>query len=440
MIRLIVLYFLFLPFSSNAQKSFKFSKNIKKETVSFQFINNLIILPIEVNGVELSFILDTGVSKPILFNLADDSLNIKNVKEVFIRGLGEGDAIKAYHSKGNRFKINKIYNNDQDLYVVLDEDIDLSPNLGIPVHGIIGHDFIKDFVLDINYVSKKIKFYESTSYKYKKCKKCEQFDLEIFRDRPYVLSNVTLNDSVNTQVKLLIDSGSSDALWLFEDKAKKINVPKNNFKDFLGRGLSGSIYGERSRVNNFNLGTFQLEDAKVSFPDSVSIRYIKKENNRNGSLGAEILKRFHVILDYNSKKITLRKNANFKSPFKYNMSGIELQHNGIRFVKELESNLGNEVNTIGGRARGITALAELNYKVALHPAKEIAEVREGSPAEIAGLQKGDILVTINNRETYRYSLQEVNELLNEKPGKKIKLTVEREGKELKFEFRLKKVL
>jgi len=440
--RLSILFFIFifLPDNSNAQKVYKFPDNIKRETVSFQFINNLIILPVEVNGVKLSFILDTGVNRPILFNLSDnDSLDIKNVKEVFIRGLGEGDAIKAYHSKGNRFKINRIYNNDQDLHVVLDENINLSPSLGVPVHGIIGFDFIKDFVLDINYVSKKIRFYRSYEYKRKKCKKCEEFDLELFNNKPYIKSKVAIEEGENTEVKLLIDSGSSDALWLFEDEAKGIEVPENNFKDFLGRGLSGNINGERSRVNNFSIGGFSLEDAKVSFPDSISIRYINRENNRNGTLGAEILKRFHVILDYSGRKITLRKNSNFRAPFKYNMSGIELQHDGIRYVKELASNIKKSFSQAEASPGTSISLVD-RFKLVLRPALTITEIREGSPADLAGLQKGDILLAVNNKDTYKYSLQEVNELLNEKIGKKIKLSVEREGEVLTFKFELKKVL
>ena len=39
-----------------------------KKAPNFKLINNLIIIPVEVNGVTLSFLLDTGVSKPIIFN------------------------------------------------------------------------------------------------------------------------------------------------------------------------------------------------------------------------------------------------------------------------------------------------------------------------------------------------------------------------------------
>ena len=432
---------LLLSFHLSAQATFKMPENVKKETIKFKLINNLIIIPVEVNGVELSFILDTGVNKPILFNVANnDSIEVKNIEEIFLRGLGEGGAIRAFHSKGNNFKLKSIYNNNQDLYVVLDEKINFSPRLGIPVHGIIGFDLVRDFVLDINYVSKKIRFYKNYEYTYKDCKKCEQFDIELYKNKPYLNSKVQIDDNREVDVKLLIDSGSSDALWLFENEGIGLKTPKNYFEGFLGRGLSGGIYGNLARAKNFSIGNFNLKDTKVSFPDSVSIRYVQNLNGRNGSLGSDILKRFRVILDYQSKKITLKKNNKFNTPFKYNMSGLEVQHNGIRYVKQLISDRRGIIQSDKGTQSTVQIILNEQFKFSLHPAIEISEVRQGSPAGLAGLKEGDVLLTINGKQTFRYNIQEINELLNERAGKKIKLTVDRQGTELRFFFVLKRVL
>lgn len=109
------------------------------------------MVPIEVNGTDISFLLDSGVGKPILFNLSDkDSVQINNVSEIIIKGLGDGEPIKALSSTGNTFQIKNIENNDQQLYVVLDKDMNFSPSLGMPIHGIIGYDLFRDFVVDVN--------------------------------------------------------------------------------------------------------------------------------------------------------------------------------------------------------------------------------------------------------------------------------------------------
>ena len=68
---LMSLMFGFLP----AQGKFFLKEDVSKK-IEFQFINNLIIVPIEINGVKLSFVLDTGVSKPILFNLSENDFTI----------------------------------------------------------------------------------------------------------------------------------------------------------------------------------------------------------------------------------------------------------------------------------------------------------------------------------------------------------------------------
>ncbi|MCB0374352.1 MAG: aspartyl protease family protein [Sinomicrobium sp.] len=441
--RLYIAIFLifFLSLCTYSQSGFRFSGGKEKETLRFRFINNLIIIPVEVNGVELSFVLDTGVNKPILFNLTDsDSLEVKNVEEIYIRGLGEGDPIRAFKSRGNRFKLKHyIYNNDQDLYIVLDEGINFSPRIGFPIHGIIGFDLFKDFVVEINYVQKFLRLYDPGTYRYKPCRKCEFFDLDFIQNKPYIDAVADMEKKDGIPVKLLIDSGSSDALWLFEDASKAIEVPEKYFEDFLGRGLSGSIYGKRSRVKNLHIGGFVLNQAKVAFPDSVSVKYIDL-GGRNGSLGAEVLKRFNVIFDYRNKKISLKKNGKFKEPFKYNMSGIELQHNGIRLVKELESNIHGIVKDDENVHGGVKILLNERYKLSLHPAFEVAEIREKSPAAEAGLKKGDVIVSVNGKPTYRHSLQEVAEMLKEAEGKNIRLLVERDGLMLRFFFQLRKVL
>ncbi len=206
---------------------------------------------------------------------------------------------------------------------------DLSAKMGVDINGIVGGDLLKDFIVKINYANKRITFYNPETYVYNKCNKCEVFPLDFYNKKPFINVNVEnyLGDVV--KVKLLIDSGGGDALWLFEHSHPKIIVSENYFKDYLGKGLNGNIYGKRSKIDKLIIGSFIFENASVSYPDSTSIVAVHKNKDRNGTLGAGILKRFHVILDYPNRKITLKKNSRFfKEPFLYNKSVIELVYGG----------------------------------------------------------------------------------------------------------------
>src|SRR5690606_41878006 len=72
-------------------------------------------------------------------------------------------------------------------------------------------------------------------------------------------------------LSLLVDSGSGDALWLFENE-EGINLPEENFHDFLGYGISGSIYGSRSRIGEINFGKYQLPDRKSTRLNSSHVK------------------------------------------------------------------------------------------------------------------------------------------------------------------------
>ncbi len=431
---------LIVPFFISAQ-GYRLPEGEKFEKIKFELINNLIIIPVEINGTELTFILDSGVSKPILFNLSEsDSIPINNVSEVTIRGLGGGEPMKALSSKGNTFKFGKAKNFSQDLYVVLDRGINFSTSLGIPVHGIMGYDLFRDFIVEVNYSSRKIKLHNPQLYKYRDRRKTQTIPLIVERRKAYVEGTVLMKDTANIPVKLLVDTGSSDALWLFPEPEKGLEIPEKNYEDHLGRGLSGDIFGKRSKINGVRIGDFELDEAKVAFPYLESFQGLDNMGDRNGSIGGEVLKRFNMVFDYARGLVTLKRNGNFKDPFQYNLAGIDLQHNGLRYIAESIADVNGIVKEDKADTFGnVQILLENKTRLSLVPEIVVSGIRAGSPAAEAGLREGDVILAVNGKRVHKYKLQEILKMINEREGKRIKVLIERYNQDLLFTFVLKKM-
>lgn len=427
---------LFVTSLVHGQTSFNLSKD-KSSKIRFQLINNIIVMPVELNGVKLSFVLDTGVSRPILFNLANlDSLQIKNTERSFLRGLGNNGNIQAIRSKGNIIKVGDAIAVNRDVSMVFDTSINFTSRLGVPVHGIIGYSIFKDFVVEINYNSKYIRLYTPPYFKYKKRNKWEKLQIEIINRKPYLQAEVNLNSN-KIPVKLLIDTGGSDALWLFEKSQENIEIPVDKkFRDFLGKGLSGAVYGFRSKVESFNLASHKLNNVNVAFPDSLSLNIARRFKERNGSVSGNILKRFNLFFYYEKGELWLKKNGNFKTPFYYNNSGITVEQNGLRVVKELQIKNGSD--GYGGEAKGSNRSINVanKYTLVLKPSFQVVELRENSNANKSGVKIGDVIISINGKHTSSMTLQQVNAFLYDKKGKLLRLQVERNGNRQGFKFQL----
>ncbi len=421
-------------------QGFRIPETLKFQKIKFELVNNLMLIPLEVNGSKLTFVLDSGVSKPILFNLADqDSVQINNVSEVMIRGLGDGEPLQALSSKGNAFKLGKVKNYNQDMYVVLDRSMNFSTSLGVPVHGILGYDLFRDFIVEINYAAKSIKLHNPKLFSEEPHKKSVTLPISIESRKAYIDGTVLMEDARDVPVKLLVDTGSSDALWLFHQPEKGLTVPQKHYEDYLGRGLSGDIFGKRAKVSGIKIGDFELKDAKAAFPYRESFGFIKNFGDRNGSVGGEILRRFNIIFDYSRETITLRKNGNFKQPFQYNLAGIELQHNGLRYIAERIASSNGVVQKREGTYGNVQILLENKTRLSLVPEIVVSSIRSGSPAEQAGLKEGDVILAVNGKRIYKYKLQEILKMLNEKEGKRIRVLIERYNKDMLFTFVLKKL-
>ena len=436
---LLIIYLFLLPVF--AQQGFQFEKEINKVSVRFKLINNLIFVPIKVNGVELNFLLDTGVSETILFSLEDKKeILFSNTEKILLKGLGSQIAVEGLKSKNNILEFSSLKMPNHLLYIVLDPEFNLSSHIGIPVNGIVGYQFFRNNLVEINYRKKTIIVFKDIPKNRKKIqKKFDAMPITVEKFKPYIKGIVTLDDH-STPVKLLVDIGNSDAVWLFQDRSKFIKVPEKSFDDYLGKGFSGDVLGKRGKIERMVMSNFEFNNPIAAFPDSSSIRNVTMVPDRMGSVGGEIMKRFDVVFDYQNEQLFLKKNSNYSQPFSYNKSGVEIQHSGLQWVQETVPMEMVKTPRVNSEVSVYNAKTEFKYKFQVKPLYEIANVRANSPAAIAGLLKGDIIIKINNNSTYKYSLQDIITLFRSEVDKWITLEIERKNEIIKFKFQLNDVL
>ncbi|MQP23815.1 hypothetical protein GFJ94_01910 [Flavobacterium sp. LMO8] len=434
-----ILLYILSTLSLSAQSNFNWNSKKDKIKIPFELTHNLIILDVDFNGVPLKMIADTGAEMNILFSFPDkDSIVLSNTEKIQIKGVGKGNSLEAYLSKSNKVKIKEYEDLNFEIVLIPNQDISIINKLGIPVNGILGSSFFKQYLVEINYQKKQIILHKNKLLlKDKRIIKFNTIAADFNENKPYIQLPISLNaDKKN--VKLLFDTGLGDGLWLFENDSLKC---KNDFfVDLLGVGLSGEIFGKRSRIEQISFDGLILKDALVSYPDSLSFNQISLLNDRNGSLGGDIIKRFNWFLDYENKQFYFKKNTLFNSSFEYNMSGIEIQHSGLQWVKEAVRKEGGIGQVNMDEFVFEDSSRRYNYNYELKPIFQIYAIRKNSPGEKAGLLVGDKILKINNKIASQLSIQNITDLFQSEEGKWITMIVDRAGIRFTVKFQLEKIL
>ncbi len=380
----------------------------KKVYMPFELINNLVVIPLRINNSDtLHFVLDTGVGRTLITELLNNKeFTIKYSGRVALSGLGEEAPMEALFSAGNNVYLEGIKGDSLDVVLMLEDRFNLSSFMGREVNGLIGYDIFKNFIVEIDYQNRRLYFHDPDLFRedYQKKKKSKfwtEIPIEINSRKPYINSTVIQHDSSKIETKLLIDSGASHAISIYPISDPKVSIPPKNIYSYLGSGLSGELYGEIGRVKSMNFGGLTLNDPVVFYPEEEHTRSVLKLSNRNGSVGADLLKRFTIIFNYEDGSLLVKPNKYFNKDFNYNMAGIEL-----------------------------------NTPFAGIPLFSVSKVRKGSPAEKAGLKIDDIIMKVDYKHTFKYSLVELYDLFQSRDNRKISIVVSR-GKEVKeFIFRL----
>ena len=374
-----------------------------KVEIPIEIHNNLVVVPVILNGaLPLKFIVDTGVRTSILTQKSfTDILNLPYARKYTISGPGGEKLVDAYITNNVTLQLPGVIGRGHALLVLEQDYLELRNYLGTDVHGILGYELFSRFIVEINYERKIMKLMQPKKFRVKR--KFQSLPIRIEDTKPYLTTPIVLQNGTQLTAKLLVDSGASHGLMLDQTSDSRIEVPETYVSSVLGRGLGGEIRGKVGRIKMLQMGEFRLHDPIVNFPDPHSYFDTLKTGlaPRNGSIGGEVLSRFTVIFNFPKEEIYLKKNHAFKKAFHYNLSGLNVRAKGSRL-----------------------------------DVYEVTDVRAQSAAAKAGIQQGDIIVNVNGIPTRSVDLNVLNGIFNFKPGKKISVTIERNGQRIKMDFRL----
>lgn len=384
------------------------NKRVKRVSIPFELQSNLIVIPVRVNnGEELKFILDTGVRTAILTSgLYVEGVPAVNDRMISLMGAGNEGEISAYVSNDISFALPEGVAAEGNAMLVLKEDyLRLDSYLGTRVHGILGYEIFSRFVVEIDYMRQEVILHQPEHFKPRR--RFTKVPISVEDTKPYINGvKLWVNDSASVDVKLMIDTGASHALMLNTGSSDSITVPDPHLSGYLGRGLSGDIYGHMARVPDMSFSEFDLEGVISSFPqEDAFVQATRNRSDHHGNIGGSVLKRFRVIFDYANEMMYLRKNRYFRQEFDYNMSGMEL----ITVGPLLETFL-------------------------------VSKVIKGSPAHEAGIQEGDMVVSVNGLRFPELNLGLFSTLMSRRPGKRVRLRIYRNGIVFKKKFRLRRIL
>ncbi|KUG08417.1 hypothetical protein ASU33_09630 [Solirubrum puertoriconensis] len=368
-----------------------------KYRMPFMLQRNLIVVPVMLNGRgPYYFMLDTGVGTSLITDpRLRDSLGLRLGQRFLVAGVGEEAPLVAFQTDSVRVQLGDKASSPSITFLLLSDDIfDLSSYVGQPIHGILGADVFRSFVVEVDAEDQMLILYDPARFQAPRGRRWTYLPLDIEGDKSYINTEVALNDSVRIPLKLILDTGAGHALSIETGSDARLTLPPKRLRTHLGRGLSGDVHGYLGRVRGMRLGRYYLTSLITSFPDDQAVR-AKVEVPRNGNVGFELLKRFNVIIDYPHNKLWLKPNALYRDPFEHDMCGLELLATGPQYRRYV-----------------------------------VQRVEPGSPADKAKIKPRDEILSLNLAPAESFSLTQLSRLLHSADGRELMLFLRRPDGEI----------
>ena len=372
--------------------SYRFTPGHSSIRVPIELANDLIVLKVRVNGSRpLHFIFDTGASISVIDPQTAKALGLRAKGKLSLDATG--GSVQSGLIGPVSLSLAGVTVFKQALATI---DLDaFAPLFGYKIDGIIGHDFINNFVVEIDYGAGLMSLYETGSYKYAGAG--ESIPIELVEKTPFVPVRIVLNGREAIEGKFEVDTGATGILNLntqFVNKHKMLETLTTQTQSKLG-GAGGSAEAVKARVPAVALGRFIVKNPLVVFAQGTEGSEGSAEYD--GELGAGFFSQFKMILDYSRSQIILERNQSVSTT--RDLSGLDIVAEPPRFRTYV--------------VNGVAA---------------------DSPAATVGVQEEDTIVAVDGQPTARLTLRELRRLFTQ-AGERV-LSVRRGSKTIRLRMRL----
>ncbi|GAB3326117.1 hypothetical protein GCM10027511_35670 [Hymenobacter humi] len=353
---------------------------------------NLLVVSAKINNAgPFNFLLDTGVNTSIITSTAlADSLQLRKGEKYRVVGAGGAETgLLAYQTDSVRVELPGVVAPHMTWLVLSEDVLNLSGFIGVPIHGILGSELFRSFVVTLRPEEGLMVLTDPAAYRAPRGKQWASVPLLLQNNKAYFMATVQLTDSLTLPLKLVLDTGASHALSIELDSDPRLVGPAKRLPADLGRGLTGLVQGYLGRVESLQLGRYALRSVLTSFPNASDV-HRRVGVSRNGNVGYELLKRFALVVDYPHERLLLRPNTNFRDPFEHDMCGMELLATGPDFHRFL-----------------------------------VLRVMPNSPAAAAGIEVDDEVISINLMPASIFTLSQLDRMLHSEDGRTLLLVLRR---------------
>ncbi|MET4109118.1 aspartyl protease family protein [Hymenobacter sp. UYP22] len=379
-------------------EAFRFTKaGARQVKLPFLLQRNLIVVEAWLNNKgPYNFLLDTGIGTSLITDpYVGQELNVALQGRFLVAGAGEERPLEAFRIPSVAVRLSNAIEAPELPFLILSEDVlNLSGYVGMPIHGLLGADVFRSFVVEIDPAEQQLTFRSPTRYAAPRGKRWARIPLDMEGRKSYVTLPVQLSASLTLPLRLVLDTGAGHALSLETTSDERLVLPETRLRTPLGRGLNGNINGYLGRVAALQLGRYRMPALLTSFPDAADVAH-RADAPRNGNLGFELLKRFNIIIDYTHNVLLLRPNVMFKEPFEHDMCGFDVLALGPSYRR---------------------------YKV--------LRIEPEGPAAQAGIKAGDEIMSVNLIPAEFLSLNQLNRMLHSEDGRALLFVLRRPDGEL----------